>query len=220
MWSREQAQWLQPPGGTWLGFRCAAAVRFGMALFPVPAHRTGQARFAHPALGESSRGRPRKTARPRGQPDEAKLVVQAGFRKLLDRRPMLVVLGTQPLSQPLASVSFHRSIGFTDWSQTEVVSPPNHHPIEGRDYCLPVQLGFTPAGFLADRFTDALHPLLRGSRAQIGAARFRRVTSTETIAQKIELFFRQLTDPRLLFVHRQLQLRHHVPHLTKASSAW
>ena len=29
-----------------------ASVRFGMALFPVPAHRTGQAHLAHPALGE------------------------------------------------------------------------------------------------------------------------------------------------------------------------
>ncbi len=95
-----------------------------MALFPVPAHRTGQALFAHPALGESSRGRPQKAARPRSQSDKAKLVVQRGFRKLLDRRPLLVVFGTQPLSQPFASVTFHRSIGFTDWSQTEVVSPP------------------------------------------------------------------------------------------------
>ena len=34
-------------------FAGRASVRFGMALFPVPAHRTGQARFAHPALGES-----------------------------------------------------------------------------------------------------------------------------------------------------------------------
>src|SRR6059036_33244 len=30
-----------------------ASVRFGVALFPVPAHRTEQARFAHSALGES-----------------------------------------------------------------------------------------------------------------------------------------------------------------------
>jgi hypothetical protein len=33
-------------------FAGRASVRFGMALFPVPAHRTGQARLAHPALGE------------------------------------------------------------------------------------------------------------------------------------------------------------------------
>jgi hypothetical protein len=34
-----------------------------------------------------------------------------------------------------------------------------------------------------------------------------------TVSQEIELLFRQITDPRLLFVHRQLQLRHHHPHL-------
>ena len=38
----------------WLSvsFRRAASVRFDMALVPVPAHRTGQAHVAHPALGE------------------------------------------------------------------------------------------------------------------------------------------------------------------------
>jgi hypothetical protein len=34
------------------GFRRATAVRFGLVLFPVPAHRTGQADFPHPALGK------------------------------------------------------------------------------------------------------------------------------------------------------------------------
>jgi hypothetical protein len=38
-----------------LDFRFAAAIRFGLALFPVPAHRTGQADFPHPALGKDSR---------------------------------------------------------------------------------------------------------------------------------------------------------------------
>ena len=37
-----------------LGFRFAASVRFGLALFPVPAHRTGQADFPHPALGKDA----------------------------------------------------------------------------------------------------------------------------------------------------------------------
>src|SRR6059058_4806080 len=38
-----------------LGFRLAAAIRFGLALFPVPAHRTGEAELPHPALGKDSR---------------------------------------------------------------------------------------------------------------------------------------------------------------------
>jgi hypothetical protein len=38
-------------------------------------------------------------------------------------------------------------------------------PIKRHNYRFPVQPGFTPAGFLANRFTDALHPFLRSSRA-------------------------------------------------------
>jgi hypothetical protein len=34
------------------GFHLAASIRFDVVLFPLPAHRTGQAHFAHPALGE------------------------------------------------------------------------------------------------------------------------------------------------------------------------
>src|SRR6266851_4736761 len=41
----------------WLvgGFRFAASIRFGVTLFPVPAHRTGLADFPHPALGKDTR---------------------------------------------------------------------------------------------------------------------------------------------------------------------
>ena len=35
-------------------FAAPAAIRFGLALFPVPAHRTGQADFPHPALGKDT----------------------------------------------------------------------------------------------------------------------------------------------------------------------
>src|SRR5207302_5511158 len=64
----------------------------------------------------------------------------------------------------------------------------------------------------ADRLTDALHALLRWNRADIGASRLWRVAPSERVTQKVELLFRQLTDPRLRFVHRQLQLRHDVSH--------
>ncbi len=36
-------------------FRIVASVRFGLVLFPVPAHRTGQADVPHPALGKDTR---------------------------------------------------------------------------------------------------------------------------------------------------------------------
>jgi hypothetical protein len=43
------------PVDTRRGFRRATAVRFGVVLFPVPDHRTGQADFPHPALGKDTR---------------------------------------------------------------------------------------------------------------------------------------------------------------------
>jgi len=38
----------------WRSFRHAASVRFDIVLFPLPAHRTGQADFPHPALGKDA----------------------------------------------------------------------------------------------------------------------------------------------------------------------
>jgi len=35
-------------------FASPASVRFGLTLFPVPARRTGQADFPHPALGKDA----------------------------------------------------------------------------------------------------------------------------------------------------------------------
>jgi hypothetical protein len=62
-----------------------------------------------------SRCRPREIARPLGKADEAQHFVQRCLRRPLDPRPHPVVLGTQPLTQPLASVTFHRLIGLADW---------------------------------------------------------------------------------------------------------
>jgi len=46
-----------------MGFRLVTSVRFGLVLFPVPAHRTGLAVFPHPALGKDSRFRARMLRR-------------------------------------------------------------------------------------------------------------------------------------------------------------
>ena len=92
-------------------------------------------------------------------------LMQGGNWKLLGRPPSQLVLGAQPLSQPRASMSFDSSIGMTDWSQTEIIRPPNHDSIECRDYCFLGQKGLVPSGFLADRLTKALHPFLRRSRS-------------------------------------------------------
>ena len=82
-----------------------------------------------------SRFRPRKAAGPNGKLDEAQHLMHGGTRRiLLGCGPSQLVLGTQPLAQPLASMSFDSSIGMTDWPQTEIIRPPNHDSIECRDY--------------------------------------------------------------------------------------
>src|SRR5450631_86485 len=93
-------------------------------------------RFARTRLPEeTSRFRPRKTARSLWKANEAILGVQAGFRKYLGRRPCRFVFGTQPLTQPLTGMSVNCPIGFADRPKTEVVGPTIHHLIEFRYYC-------------------------------------------------------------------------------------
>ena len=161
---------------------------------------------------KESRFRPRKVAGPLGKPDQTKLVVQGSVRKLLDRRPRHLVFGAQPLAQPLTSVLLNRPVGVADRSQAEVVGPPIDHLVELPRYLLRLPLGLTAPGLRPDGLTDAHHSLLRWDRAQIGPSRLRRVASTKRIAQKVELLFRQLADPRLRLVHRQSQPDHHALH--------
>src|SRR5208283_876951 len=72
-------------------FDLVTSVRFGLVLFPVPAHRTGLAVFPHPALGKDSRFRPRKVRGPVWQLDQAIHRVQRRLRKAFVCRPRLFV---------------------------------------------------------------------------------------------------------------------------------
>ena len=102
-------------------------------------------RIARIRLSEKvSRCRPRKTMGPCGETDQAQLVVENGVRKLLGRLPRDTVLTTQPLAQPLAGVAFHSSVGFADWSQTEVVGPSDHRAVELRYHHLLGPAGVAP----------------------------------------------------------------------------
>ena len=161
---------------------------------------------------EASRPRPRKAGSPPGEPDQAQSLVDIAIRKTVDRRPVNLVFSAQPLTQPPASVSFDRPIGFTDWAEAEVVGPSVHHPVERFYYLLRFQWELIPSGLCTDRRADALYALLRRYRTEIAPARLRRKASTERVSQKIEFLVRQLRDPRLALVHPQLQLRHHDPH--------
>src|SRR5262249_47550744 len=77
---------------------------------------------------------------------------------------------------------------------------------------LDVPRGLITPSHLTNLRTDALHPFLRRSSPNMGPPRLRRIAATKRVPQKVELLFRQTADPRLLFVHRELQLRHHAPH--------
>src|SRR5215468_12270731 len=97
-------------------------------LFPLiePDGRISRIRLSE----KVSRFRPRKAAGSRSKLYTAQHLMQGGNGERPGCLPWQLVLGAQPLSQPLASMSFDRSIGFADRSQTEIVSPPNHHTIE------------------------------------------------------------------------------------------
>ena len=65
--------------------------------------------------------------------------MKPSIRILLGSVPGQLVLGAQPLTQPLASMSIYRSIGLADWPETEVVGPSAHYPVESCYYDLLVQ---------------------------------------------------------------------------------
>src|ERR1017187_637833 len=105
-----------------------------------------------------------------------------------------------------------RTIGLADWPQTEVVGPSDHQPIEPFHDCLRILPDCISLGLVANISTDSLHSFLGWYRAQIDSVPPHRVAAPERVSQKVKLLFRQITDPRLVLVHRQFQLRHHRPH--------
>src|SRR5260370_7642693 len=63
-------------------------------------------------------------------------------------------------------------------------------------------------GQLMDLFDRALEALLRWPLSQASLAGPWRVHPSERVPQEVELPFRDLADPCLILVHRQLQLAH------------
>ena len=59
-----------------------------------------------------------------------------------------------------------------------------------------------------DLFDHALDALLRWPMSQASLAGPRRIQPSERVTQEVELPFRDLADPCLILVHRQLQLAH------------
>src|SRR5215510_9349383 len=107
-----------------------------------------------------------------------------------------------------------RTVGFADYTQTEVVGPAGQHPVELFHHGLGIHSDSISSGLIADCTTDALHSFLRWHRAQVDPAPFHRVASPERIPEKVKLLLRQVADSRLLFTHRQP--RHHHLHLRQS----
>src|ERR1700745_4308735 len=63
-------------------------------------------------------------------------------------------------------------------------------------------------GQLMDLFDRALDALLRWPLSQASLAGSRRIHPSERVPQEVELPFRNLADPCLVLVHRQLQFAH------------
>ena len=125
--------------------------------------------------------------------------MQGSNGKLLGCLPSYLVLGAQPLSQPLASMSFDSSIGTSDWSQTEIIRPPNHHSIECRDYCFLGQQGLV--------FECGRHPRLDFNSQRPSASRFTEQRVYERLRRKFsnDMIRGACGDPAVL-VHRSASL--------------
>ena len=77
-----------------------------------------------------SRFRPRKTAGPRCKSNQAKLLMQGFLGKPPIPSGPLFVFDTQPPAKPPTRMLLHGSVGATDRTQAEVVSPTIKLPVE------------------------------------------------------------------------------------------
>jgi hypothetical protein len=113
----------------------------------------------------------------------------------LGPRALPFVFGAQPLAKPSAGVSFHRSVGFADRTEAEVVRPSDDLAVEHLYQRLGGLLSLTSSSRFANRLTDALHPFLRRGRAQIGPARLRRIAPTKRVSRPAEFHRQPLVEP-------------------------
>ena len=185
------------------------------APFPLPAHRTGRARF------HASGSRTRTHAFAHG-----KLRVRS-LRRISPSTSCRYSFGEPcrpPTLSPCACRRSHwrsrcracRSMARyagAHRAEAEVVRPAQQ---------LPVQLGH-PVLDLPSRANDGrstrgsrpgepLDLLRRRARPDVGPSRPRRVAPADRVAQKVERLLGDATQPRLGLVDRQLQPRHHRPH--------
>ncbi len=118
-------------GGLGEAYPCPALSSTGASLklhhapFPPPAHRTGRAVFPHPALGpDHSCVRPRKVTRQHREPYQSQRLVQIRVGDSWGPTTSDAMLAPQPLAEPAASSSNHRSKPYFSISSKVCASTP------------------------------------------------------------------------------------------------
>ena len=105
-------------------FVCECPSISAMLRFPIPLIKP-DVRFSRIRLSDRiSRVRPREVAPSHVEPNQIQLLVQVVIRVACRSRTPYLVLPAQPLSQPLARVSVHGSIGSAHRPDSKLVRPP------------------------------------------------------------------------------------------------
>jgi hypothetical protein len=158
---------------------------------------------------KESRFRPREEARALAQADKSQLLIEIAVGVACGTPTLELVLAAQPLAKPAGGVAIHAPVGFADWPQMEVVRPPHQLAVEPSGlffWCEQLSLS---ARLFADLPAEPFQALTRRARAQIGPSRLGRPAAADRVAEKIEGFFRQVTQTSLRLVDRQLEPFHH-----------
>ncbi len=130
---------------------------------------------------KDSRFRPRETPRPRTQVDQSQHTVQ-----VLAGEPCLppafhLVLPTQPLTEPEATVPVDGTVHRRHRAEAKVVRPAQQQPVQSDHPVLDTRPLPTTVGQLADRVPEGRHLLRRRPSPDVGPPRPRRVAPPDRV---------------------------------------
>ena len=174
------------------------------SLGRVSSPRSSNRTCGFPASGFRTRSclRARKAhGRPR-QEKKAVVNVQPLFREAHILPAFRPVLPTEPLAQPLGSVSIDREVGRCDLPEAEVVRPPGHLPVQALHHDPRRQPDVTCRGRFADLAADALDARLAGAGADVRPLPAGAVVSPDAVAEELKRFLRAPQASGFPFVDR------------------
>src|SRR6266566_7609126 len=154
---------------------------------------------------KTSRLHPRHVVPKPAQADEPEVPVKV--REWISPAPASpdLVLEAQPPAQPHSCVVVERPIRFADGAYLEVVRPAAQRAVQLAHQLCGVLPCHRADGHRMDFLDHAFDALLRWPVSQACLTGSRRIHPPKRISQEIELPVRDLADPCLLLVDRQLQ---------------